>query len=411
MITDLIKKRDSNRMILLRERLVCTFFGIYTFLMFSSLVYANWIKPYDFMFSPLPKIAAIVLIVGCCLSVLMRTASQSYFVYFFLIFLGLLVKQVSTLAFPLWFFVMLLMVSKVDFSKLVKVFFYVNGSLTCVTIVLGYFNLIPTFFSPRGIAPDGTVLLRQALGFNWVTLPAQVFFYLVLAYIMIKKGKLSFFALAIISGISLFLYVETNTRNPFILEILIVLIFLLLKSPLHHFLMRIFHSKLFGWTGILIFPVLTFLSVFFATIGTNGGFMKIFDHLMSGRFALAHQGVERYGISLFGKQIIFNTYRPDRPLRGSYFYLDNSYIQYLLNFGLIMLFIIILLISLALYVQYQGKKWYVLLIFILIALHSFSDPQLIYLQYSPFILIIDSVIDRVRFDFPNKVHWRMISSE
>ncbi len=104
MITDLIKKRDSNRMILLRERLVCTFFGIYTFLMFSSLVYANWIKPYDFMFSPLPKIAAIVLIVGCCLSVLMRTASQSYFVYFFLIFLGLLVKQVSTLAFPLWFF-------------------------------------------------------------------------------------------------------------------------------------------------------------------------------------------------------------------------------------------------------------------------------------------------------------------
>ncbi|WP_252895370.1 hypothetical protein [Fructilactobacillus florum] len=47
--------------------------------------------------------------------------------------------------------------------------------------MLGYFNLIPTFFSPRGIAPDGTVLLRQALGFNWVTLPAQVFFYLVLA--------------------------------------------------------------------------------------------------------------------------------------------------------------------------------------------------------------------------------------
>ncbi|USS90341.1 hypothetical protein [Fructilactobacillus carniphilus] len=377
-----------------RTTLVCAFFGIYTFLMFFTLIYTYWTKEYGLFFSPVTKIASAVLIIGCLESILLRKPDSSYIVYFLLIALGLIVKRTSTLSFPLWFFVMLLMINHIDFRKIVKVFFLVTAVMTICTVILGYFNLIPTFSTFRGFTNNGQMSFRQALGFNWVTLPSQLFFYLFLCYIFIKKGKLNKISLFLLFLISCFLYSQTNTRNPFLLELLLIAFFLLMQVGFKYKFLKFFKTNLFKYLSILSMPIASILTIIVSYIGPTSPFMVKFDSIMSGRIGLSHLGIEKYGLSFFGTVIKFKTFSPSHPLHGKYFYLDNSFIQYLLNFGIIFLLVIVILLTAALWIEFKKKHWYVLLIFIFIALHSVGDPQLIYLQYSPFALIIVEVIDR-----------------
>ncbi len=213
-----------------------------------------------------------------------------------------------------------------------------------------------------------------------------------------KKGKITLKPLIIIFIISVFLYEETNTRNAFILEILLVLIFGLMNTNLKEVVLRIVESKFIGALSIIIFPVATFISMLSAFLGNNSSFMTKLDVLMSGRINLSHIGLERYGLSMFGTKITYNTFNTRYGLKGIYFYLDNSYIQYWLNFGTIFILVLITLITITLIWEYKQKRWYISLIFIFIALHSLGDPQLIYLQYSPFVLIVDQMIDKFRIN-------------
>ena len=71
--------------------------------------------------------------------------------------------------------------------------------------------------------------------------------------------------------------------------------------------------------------------------------------------------------------------------------------QYLITFGFIFIIIIVGLLTIQMFREYKSKKWYILFIFVLIAIHSTGDPQLMYISYSPFVLIIGNVIDRFKF--------------
>ncbi len=164
MINNYIKMLNNDSFQNIRSKLVCTFFGVYTFLMFSTLLYAYWLPQYGIFFGVIQKVASLVLILGCIESLVLRKPNSSYLIYVLLIILGVIVKHSSTIAFPLWFFVVLFMISGIDFRKIVKIFFYITGILTFITVFLGFLGLIPTFSAPRGTSPDGSVLLRQALG-------------------------------------------------------------------------------------------------------------------------------------------------------------------------------------------------------------------------------------------------------
>lgn len=381
----------------LRANIALTFFGVYLVMMFASLTYAYWIPTNGVFFGMLSNLSTLFLMIGCLISVLLRKPNQSYLIYGGLIILGVIVRHQSTIAFPLWFFLILLMLSDISFTKIVKVFFYVTAPLTIFTLTMGYFKLIPTMQSPRGFGPNGEMIWRQGLGFNWVTLPSQLLFYLTLAYFFLKKGIMSWKEIIIITLSDVFLYVQTDTRNPFLLVLLIVLVAGLLNSKYKVNLIEFFSSKFFGIIAILSFPFFLLISICLAYLGTNGILVSKINHLMSNRVLYSHIGLEKYGVHPFGTRVVYNVLNPTHNLRGIYFYLDNSYMQYLITFGFIFIIIIVGLLTIQMFREYKSKKWYILFIFVLIAIHSTGDPQLMYISYSPFVLIIGNVIDRFKF--------------
>ncbi|POH19998.1 hypothetical protein BGL46_03850 [Fructilactobacillus sanfranciscensis] len=382
----------------IRSNISLTFFGVYLIMMFATLVYAYWIPTNKVFFGMIPDLSTLFLIIGCLISVLMRKPSQSYLIYGSLIILGIVVRHESTIAFPLWFFLILLMLSDIEFTKIVKVFFYVTAPLTIFTLTMGYFRLIPTMQSPRGIGPNGVVIWRQGLGFNWVTLPSQLLFYLTLSYFFLRKGMVSWKAIGIITVLDIFLYVQTDTRNPFLLVLLIVLVAGLLNSKYKDNLIDFFCGKIFGVVSIAAFSFFLIVSLILSYLGTDGFVLDKINRLMSNRVLYSHIGIERYGIQPFGTKVVYNVLNPTHNLKGSYFYLDNSYMQYLITFGIIFIVIIVGLLTIQMFKEYKNKKWYVLFIFVLIALHSTGDPQMMYISYSPFVLIIGKVIDKFKIE-------------
>ena len=107
--------------------------------------------------------------------------------------------------------------------------------------------------------------------------------------------------------------------------------------------------------------------------------------------SLSYEGIQNYGIHLFGQAIEWvggTVYYDTETDFSSYNYVDSSYIQILLSYGII--FLIVLLIGYHLLGKriVERQEWYLGLVIVLSAVHSMFDPQLLWLQYDVFILCL-----------------------
>lgn len=66
------------------------------------------------------------------------------------------------------------------------------------------------------------------------------------------------------------------------------------------------------------------------------------NKLLSGRLALGQNAMSEYGISLFGKDIEWIGFNMEETLRGTYNYVDCSYVKILLDHGILFLGIVLL---------------------------------------------------------------------
>lgn len=360
---------------------ICFLFGIFFVLsFFSQVMWSNDILKYFF-------VTTLILVIGCIINLISKKMDISLLLYFILIIIGIIVCLKSRTYYALQFSLALLMVRDVKFSWIIRTFFYSIGILLIITIILANLGIIPVFLN---ISNTGNFTIRKSLGFVWVTFASQFYFYLTLAYFFLKKGYLSYLSLIIILLGDIYLYIETATKNPFLLVFLILFIAFINRVTKHNF----FSSKYIKYISIIIFPLLSFIAVAFAIIGKSNGFMVFLDNVLDNRIAMANLGFIQYGIKLFGNYIPINTFANGATnIIGNYFYLDNSYSQYFITFGSVFSIILILLLMISLMELKSGSDWYIFVIFIFIAIHSFNDPQLIYLCYSPFTLICSNTIE------------------
>lgn len=362
---------------------ICFLLGIFLVTsFFSQVMWSSSLLPYM-------PISSLILLFGCIINIFSKKSNLSLILYLILIFVGIIVYINSNTYYALQFSLALLMVRDVNFHLIIKTFLYFIGISLIITIILANSGIIPVF-SSIGISNDGNITFRKSLGFVWVTFASQFYFYLVLAYFFIKKGDLGHLSIIFILLGDFYLYFETATKNPFILVILILIISILNEN----FKNKPFSGKYIKYISVIIFPLMSFISLLFAIIGKSNGVMVFLDNLLDNRVAMANLGFTQYGIRLFGNIIPINTFANGATnIIGNYFYLDNSYVQYLITFGSIFLIILILLLTISLINLKSGSDWYIFVIFIFIAIHSFNDPQLIYLCYSPFTLICSNTME------------------
>lgn len=293
----------------------------------------------------------------------------------------LIVYYYSRYTWVVFLFLFLLACADVCFQDILRTYLWTNGIGIAIVVMSSVWELIP---ARNSITEERQ---RYAIGFDYVTTGANYWMYWVLAYTCFRKKKITLVEAVILEAITWLFYVLTDTKNAFAIATLAIIAALFLKV----------------WNGRLGRDIFTFFIKNMTILGTclMGGLIYFFDKsefvsttvndLLTNRLSLSYEGIQNYGIHLFGQAIEWvggTVYYDTETDFSSYNYVDSSYIQILLSYGII--FLIVLLIGYHLLGKriVERQEWYLGLVIVLSAVHSMFDPQLLWLQYDVFILCL-----------------------
>jgi hypothetical protein len=124
----------------------------------------------------------------------------------------------------------------------------------------------------------------------------------------------------------------------------------------------------------------------------NNSIMQAINTLVNRRWQLQKNAIDTYGITLFGNNI---QWEQSWAWGTEYLYVDSAFLKYTLMNGLGFMFIfVIYLIKIMKKLCDINNKYY-LSVFILIVIYGIFNPQLLYLEYNPFLLFpVFALVDR-----------------
>lgn len=380
--------QESNQYFSIRkfsDFINCLFVGVTLVLLRVSSIsfFTNRIS-----FTHVYSVIFVILAVGIAFN-LLTTIKYDIFDSFF-IFMGLLtvlVKNSSGSILPLVVVMTMFLLRNVNYKTILITYLLSTGIVWAVTVCLSLVGVFPQTNLPRY---NGGYKDRFTLGFTWVSFAGQQLFFITSALIVLIRNKIKYVVIFILFLLNVYVYLKTNTKNPFVLaSIFLIIIFLskILKN-----------DKLFlGWINskllLLFYPIIFIVTIITAyTYNPANKIEALINSVTSGRLQLANLGVIRYGISLLGNKISFNTTDGISFMFGNYFYVDSSYVQYAMVYGAVFTIILIVLLSIVIWVAKKVKDYYLLLFLILAGVHAMFDPQLMFIEYTPLVLIIPNVI-------------------
>lgn len=248
------------------------------------------------------------------------------------------------------------------------------------------------------------VRARHFLGFDWVTTSAILALFAELEFVYLKKGKLNMFSYLVMIVFNGWLYVMTNSRMAFSMSVVFLTFFYFTgkKNSGNAIINRFPHCFTLFPAGIALFAVLLHVNY-----QETWKFYWELNQILSNRLILGRDAFQKYGLTLFGTSIKWVGNSVD-GIDGVYNYVDCSYLQILLEYGIVILALILVLYSLIIYSAYRQKKYYLCWIIVFILVFCVTEPRLIKLAFNPFLLL--SVTER-RKKLNQGRHWNGTETE
>ncbi len=227
--------------------------------------------------------------------------------------------------------------------------------------------------------------VRDSIGFQFTTEGPNFFFYTILMWIYWKKEKITWTELAALAGGNFFLFYKTNTKSAFTMGCIALVLAVILKKSSY---LRKYH-RLYGLAAVGCVPLLAYgifkLSVEFTD---RIKWLNELNELLTGRLLLGRKGYRNYGVQLWGQRIewIGGTNKFEETVK-TYNYVDSSFMQILLNCGLVfLLFLVVIFMILGIKTAIK-KDTYFLVALLIFALHSTFDPQIIWMEFNSFVML------------------------
>ena len=241
---------------------------------------------------------------------------------------------------------------------------------------------------------SGTDRYRVFLGFKYALFAPAYYFNIIALILYLKKDKIkiSFIILELIGNI--WLYERTDSRLSFYFTLLLIVFSLVIKIPLKRMInIKIINSlfkPLLKAIVIMSFIICAIVSIFICINydETNITQRKLNDVLAS-RLYYSQKSYNTYGVSLFGKKIIWVGNGLDQDgntTEEEYLYVDNLYLQFLQRYGLVFFAVVMILLTYALYRIIIKKEWMLTFILVVIAMHAIIDDLVLHIWYNTFLL-------------------------
>lgn len=280
-------------------------------------------------------------------------------------------------------FVFLLASASINFNYILSAFLGFSGLVMMGSFFLSSrgVNILRNFISVRA----GHGAIRYSLGFNWVTNPAQLAFFFVAAYVVLRNQKTTYWEMLLLELVSGYIYFYTDTINPFLLTT--VLLAYMAFERFRAFKPLFLRVQFFK--SVLSYPfALAAALMFMGAMLPQGRVFQLLNRVFNRRFWLSYNGLVEYGIHPFGQRIVFRNQSEQGGFLAGYNYVDSSYIQYTLLYGIFFMLLIIVALSLVTRNVVSENNELLAVVLAILAIHAMFDPQLLWLWYSPFAMLI-----------------------
>lgn len=313
--------KQLNLLKLLREHQDLLFLGpLIWFIAWNLLLITTF--PIPAIFAPISKVPLIFVLIKIALDLYSRKYTKNQLLYILpLVVVSILVGLIGGQNYILYYLILTLGALNIPIDRMVRVTLKTVGIIFLITLLSAAVGLIENRIFYR---EDGYTA-RLALGIQYPTDAASLIFYLYGMYLMIRHQRLQRVDTFIGFILAFLTYLLTGTRLDAIL--LVVLSLIAVASR------RQWANRLGTWLAWSV-PIMALISLGLAAYYSDtDNLWQFVDHLLSGRLRLGQQALESYPLTFFGQVIQMNGFGQFDPSKP-YNFIDSSYLQMLLRFGL-----------------------------------------------------------------------------
>lgn len=277
------------------------------------------------------------------------------------------------------YWVFIIAAHDIELERIVKAALMVHFACMLIIIASSVWGIIED-----RIYTQGSDRVRASLGYLYTTDSSNYFFRMILMYIYVRKEKISWESIGALELCNILLFKLTDTRNAFLLGTLALFVTGVWK--LFKGLRK--NNLIYKAGAVLTMPIMSVVMILLTFFyNPQIQWLESLNKFINGRLSLGYNAFKMYGLHLWGKPIQWIGGANDYiTYSGEYNYVDSSYVQIILSYGII-IFLLICLLFIAL-----GRKAskindiYLILVLVTIALHSALDPQLFWMAFNPFIM-------------------------
>ncbi len=281
-----------------------------------------------------------------------------------------------------FYLLMIIAAKDVDFRKIIRQACFVQGIGLIVVVAASEVGFIENY-----LYIQNNSRIRYGLGFIYTTTAPILFFFFMMCYIYLRKEKMRIYEFAVLEAINYWFYFMTDTRFSFYLSSIMLV---------YVFFMRYFWQnrkdiiRKNRW--LILTPSACCVGALLLHICYNpeNANWTALNTFFNGRLRLGWNAFHTYGVTIFGQNIQWIG-GSKLAAAGDYNYVDCSYMQLLLECGIIFLILVIAAYTYMMFVGIRIKDFYLQTILLFIVIFSITEPRLMNLAFNPFPLLAASV--------------------
>ena len=273
-------------------------------------------------------------------------------------------------------------------KRIITISALITACLLFVVVLCSQIGLSANITWTRWGENGSADVLRESLGFIYASTGASLYFGFLLQYIFLRKEHARFWEYLILEAVNVFFFLKTDSRLPFYFGTA-VLVFFLIESLFRNHWRFTRHLKGLLIAGAGLIAAVSVVGYFLFDPAT--AFWSKIDTFLTSRMTLGSEALAEYGVKVFGQPITWIGNGLGKET-GAYNYVDCSYMQILLQYGVIVLVAIMALYTIGVIRSIREQDYWTVCLIGIVCIYSITEPYLLNLAVVPIPLLAVALV-------------------
>lgn len=275
----------------------------------------------------------------------------------------------------------------IEFEKIVKTYFIVSFAILTITI----FSALTGQIENLVYIQEGR-RARMAMGIGYPTDFAAYVFFDVLAYCYIRGRKIKYIEFIIIFALGIGIYLITDARVDMICIIMTACIFTYIKAREDYAKRQKKEYQVNKWWSFILSlaPLIcaAFMIAFCILYSFGSPITNLLDKILNYRLSQGNKAIDIFGFTLWGQYIPMQGFGGTTEIPSHYFFLDSSYVNIIMQYGILIFGSILLLWVAITFKARKEKNWLLLWTIAIISVQCMIEHHMLDIAYNPFLLAL-----------------------